>query len=447
MLRSIRVLSAVFVLLLCAGHATAQEVQVPLDSAGRIDEIDARLARRLGLFLDRYPDMVVVRLFQQSDSTYVLEVTSRRDGRTVRQRVPMTGAQVAELQADVSRRVAAEAPEAALNQEGRSLLLATTTTLGLGYYGWAVPVTLDINDGRAAVATYMFTAGASFIVPYLLTKTRPVTYGMANLGYWGATRGVAHGVLLGSILSDDDRVPTGLGMAASIVEATLDYAWAAHADMSPGTAHDIGNMGDFGGITGVELALLVDAEDADAVNGLMLAGSLLGVPIGAGYADARHHTWGDAEIQRMAYGTGILAGLMVYDWIDGMDNPRVVGASMLAGSSAAFVIADHALRNVDYTVGQGVLVDLGTVAGALIGLGTAALVSDNEGLAQGAALTLTTAGALAGLGLTAASLKASAYAPATPSDGMKLSVSALPGRSPGAARGSFTPMVVVSLRF
>lgn len=449
MLRTLPAVAAVSLLLLCSGHAIAQEVQVPLDSAGHIEEIDARLAQRLGMFLDRYPDLVAVRLFQQSDSAYVLEVTSRLSGRTVRERVPMTAAQVASLRADVSRRVRAQAPEAALDQEGRYLLLGTTSVLGLAYYGWALPATLDVNDGRVAVATYMFTAGAGFVIPYMLTKTRPVTYGMADLGYWGATRGIVHGVLLGNSLSDNARVPIGLGMAASILEATIGYAWAAHSDMSPGTAHDIGNMGDFGGVTGFGLAALsgLDNND-DAVRGMVLAGSLLGVPIGAGYAHTRHHTWGDAEIQRMAYGTGVLAGFMVADWIDGLDSPHIGGGAVLVGGTLGFLAADRGLRNHDFSGGQGILVDFGTVAGGLIGLGTAALVSGSDGLNGTAALTLSTAGAITGLTLTARSLRASARSAASAPGGPRLSLSVVPALAArGSGMGVQGPMLVGSLRF
>jgi len=152
------------------------------------------------------------------------------------------------------------------------------------------------------------------------------------------------------------------------------------------------------------------------VRGLVLAGSLLGVPVGAGYAAARHHTWGDAEIQRMAYGTGLLAGFMVADWIDGLDSPQVGGGAALAGSALGFMLGDHMLRDRDFSAGQGILVDLGTVAGTLIGLGTAALVSDSAGPNQTVGLVLSTAGAAAGLSLTFASLKAAAYAPGSDAD-------------------------------
>lgn len=52
--------------------ATAQEVQVAFDDAGRIERIDAELARRLGLFLDRWPELREVRLFSRPDGRFVL---------------------------------------------------------------------------------------------------------------------------------------------------------------------------------------------------------------------------------------------------------------------------------------------------------------------------------------------------------------------------------------
>ena len=86
--------------------AAGQEAQVPLDRDGRLMEIDRPLAQRMGLFLDDYPDLQVVRLYQLADGSYVLEVTLRRDGRVFRERVPMT--------ADEADALRARAPEAIL---------------------------------------------------------------------------------------------------------------------------------------------------------------------------------------------------------------------------------------------------------------------------------------------------------------------------------------------
>lgn len=55
--------AALWVLLTFPLPAAAQEVQVPLDEAGRVEVVDADLARRLDLFREQYPGFVEARLF------------------------------------------------------------------------------------------------------------------------------------------------------------------------------------------------------------------------------------------------------------------------------------------------------------------------------------------------------------------------------------------------
>src|SRR4029079_8234105 len=62
---------------LAAAVAVAVELQVPLDRAGRVQRIDAALARRLQMFADR-PNFQDARLFQLADYGYVLELTALR---------------------------------------------------------------------------------------------------------------------------------------------------------------------------------------------------------------------------------------------------------------------------------------------------------------------------------------------------------------------------------
>jgi len=400
--------------------AAAQEVQVPLDREGALEEMDGALARRLGLFVDEYPGLVAVRLFQRSPSEYVLEITTRREGRTVRQRVEMNAPEVARMRDRISRRIAESAPQVVLNQDGRHLLVGTTTLLGLGYWGWSVPAILDINDGRLALGTYMLTAGASFLVPYQLTKRRPVTWGMANAARWGATRGVLHGVLLHHLLEGDAPASTGgdgwsgyerrrLGamLLLSLGETVAAYGWAAAGDMSAGDAHTIGNGGDFGMAWGAETALLLGLEGNEAemraTEALVLAGSGAGLVAGAALARTRNDTWGDAEIVRAGHLVGALAGTMVAEWIDpGAEHPRVFGGGLLAGSVAGTYLGMKVVEDRDFSVGQGILVDLGSAAGGLIGLGIAVLAVEGEDATP--FLTLATAGATVGFLATAASL-------------------------------------------
>ncbi|MFW6330347.1 MAG: hypothetical protein ACOC3J_01345 [Gemmatimonadota bacterium] len=373
------VVSAALLLALVPGLA-GQEVQVPLDEAGEVEEIDRRLAERLGLFLDDYPELEVVRLYEDAAGGYVLEVTIRRDGRSARQRMPLTAADVRALRDRVTTALSRRAPEVVLDQDGRFLLLGTTTLLGLGYYGWAVPAVLDIDSGRGTLAAYMLTAGASFVAPYLYTKSRAVTYGMANAGFWGATRGLGHGAYLAHTIQDNPgfRTTAGLGMAASLAEGLLGYNWARATDMSAGHAHTIGNFGDYGTLLAGELMIVAQPADHQPVFGALLLGGLAGVAAGAGIAPSLPYTWGDAEIQRAGTLLGTAHGLIVFDWFAGDDATddelRALGGLLMAGSAAGGYLAHRRLEGLDFSAGQGILVDLGTLAGGLVGMGLAVLL-------------------------------------------------------------------------
>lgn len=407
-------------LLVLTGPAAveAQEVQVPLDLDGRLDEIDRGLASRLGLLLDEYPDLEVARLYRVDEERYVLEVTYRADGRLARQRMDLTAAEVRDLRTRVSAALAELAPEVTLDQDGRFLLLGTTTYLGLSFYGWAVPAVLDIDSGRGVLASYMFTAGASFIVPYLYTRTRPVTYGMANAGFWGATRGILHGLYLGEILHQDgsrdefgndsgERLLLGLGLAMSLGEGLAGYQWGKSADLTAGQAHTIGNYGDYGHAGAAATMLILDPNDEKVVLGALLAGSGLGLAWGAHRYPSLPYSWGDAEVQRIGVFLGALNGAMAWDWMFGGeasdDQARILGAMMLGGSAATMTLVNRALVGKEFSAGQSILIDLGTIAGGLVGLGAAALAQGTEG--DGTLfLSLMTAGADIGFLLTFNSL-------------------------------------------
>ena len=53
-----------------------------------------------------------------------------------------------------------------LDQEGRTKLLITSTTLTLGYYAWGIPAALHIKNQRALAAGYLFLSAGGFFLPY-----------------------------------------------------------------------------------------------------------------------------------------------------------------------------------------------------------------------------------------------------------------------------------------
>lgn len=362
----------------------AQEVQVPIDSEGRVDQIDRALAGRIGLFLDRHPDFQVARLFQGEDGAFVLELTMRRDGRTLRERVALSDAEARDLRQRVSAAIAARAPAAGMDREGRTLFIAGTTLLGAGFYGWAVPAVLDVESGRGALALYMFTTAASIAGPYLLTQNRPVSYGQANAWWWGATRGITHGLYATELVSDNasSRQLLGGALFGSLVEGIAGYQWAGRTGMSAGTAHTIGNFGDLGAFwAGGALLIAQPDVDEDLAIATLLAGAGAGIAGGARFADSRDFTWGDAEIMRTAALVGAADGLALWDLLttdDGEDfELRVLGTTLVAGSILGVVASDRMLDGRDFSVGQSVLIQLGAFAGYAAGVGISLLASDD----------------------------------------------------------------------
>jgi hypothetical protein len=369
-----------------ASTARAQETQVPIDRAGRIERIDARLAARVGLFTGRYPGFQEARLFRAADSSLVLEITTIQKGQLTRERLPLSAAGADSLRARVTMLVGALAPSAAVNQEGRVWLLVSSTLLGVSFYGWALPVATDMTDGQVIAGTYLLTAGGSFFLPFAATGTQPVSYGMTNLALYGMTRGIVHGVLIHDLATGPEgggRGATGAAMGASIVEGVAGYAWARKANLSSGAATTIANLGDFGLLNALGASNLADYYDTGRQrdgSAVMLLGSAAGMFGGAQLAAHRAYSYGDATVMRDAILLGVFAGLMVTDWSVPEGHKPFIQAAMV-GSVVGLAAGDFLVRDTEFTNGQSVMVTLGTLAGAAVGLGfgniTTSHIDDN----------------------------------------------------------------------
>jgi hypothetical protein len=398
--------------------ATAQEIQVPLDLEGRVDRVDATLARQLGIFVDRFPDLQEVRLFVQlPDSSFVLEITRQQAGQLLRQRESLTAPQVAALRADVSARLA-ERALSVVDRDGRLELIAASSVVGLGFNGWAVPEVLDVDQTRTAVALYMLTSAASIVVPWIATRNAPVSEAMASLYFYGASRGILHGIAAEWLLFGEDaqdpfegprvdrgRRRLGLGLAASALEGIGGYAWARNQRMNQGETSSIANGGDFGMLAGLALAAFIDASDEvdenRLVSGLVLAGAAGGMPLGLHMARRRGYSHGDAHAMRASGALGIFTGLMAVDWTSpSSDAVRPWAAAAMLGGIGGLAVGDWLAQPRNLTSTQGRLVQLATIAGGALGLGTAYLVgSDNGGDDATRYLSLGTLGGAAGFAL------------------------------------------------
>lgn len=390
-----------------ARPAPAQEVQVPLDENGRIERIDASLAQRLGMFVDRYPSLQEVRLFLQlPDSTHVLEITYVEDGRTTRVREPLSAAQVAEMRSRVTQALAIDMTPA-LDRSGRVELIAGAALVGLGFYGWGLPEALDVNETRSAIALYMLTSATSIAGPWIATRRSPVSEAMARLSFHGASRGIVRGLALEALIwghdpeepsASRDRRQIAAAMLTSVAEGIGGYWWARGADMSLGEAASVANGSDFGMLTGLAVAGLIrpdDVNDGRLLPALVLGGAAIGAPLGLEVARARGYSQGDARVMRATGIIGAFAGLAVADLIaPEEERPYITGA--LLGGIGGLAAGDRLARASNLSGGEARLVQLAAVAGGALGLGVAYLIAPDVDDAT-PFLTMGTLGATAGL--------------------------------------------------
>jgi hypothetical protein len=392
-----------------AAASLAGEVQVPFDGEGKVLVLSHDLEAKLGLF-PKYQGFEEARLFQISDTSFVLEVYYGSGEQVEKDRVPMSAAEVSSLRALVAEAIAAKAPDTGLDQSGRTAFLLGTAALSLGFYGWAVPVAFDFEDGPAIAGTYMVTSGAGFFAPFLLTRHRAVTDGVATLSLYGGTRGIIHGALAPELFSDDhvegDERMTG-GLIASLAEYAAGYVVADRTAMTAGTAEVISAGGDLGLFSGWALSHLANSGD-DADVGYMLAGSGGGMIGGYLLSRTQRYTRGDAYTLRATATLGAYVGwAMTVDESD--DDSDLAVAGSLVGEAAGVAAGNYLVRGRDFTTGQGVLMHVGQLAGGLFALGVVFLIDHDIDSSRPVTLS-TSAGGIGGFLLTYHLLKDDARA-------------------------------------
>lgn len=455
------VLLALAFVLGSAQLAAAQEVQLSFDRAGTIQVLDAQRAERMGLFVDEYPGFQEARLFQAGDSVR-LEILSRRDGTVIRTTRILSPAQLGDLRDRLAMPPAAVAVAPSAN--ARTLLLASSTLLGLTVYGPALPIAFDVDDTKSATALYMATASASFFIPWILTSN--VTPAMAQAGYYGSTRGFLHGAALHYLIAggdDDDcnfedctyvRNTLASGVLGGVAEGVAGYLWARNTNMTGGEANATSLGGDWGLLNGFGLAVVTGISDEGsneddhdrATTTLGLAGAAGGMGLGRILSEDRDYTYGDVEVMSTAGLLGTYVGWAIADEASGRQKAEM--AATMAGSIVGIAIGDRLVADNDFTYGQAALVRLGTLAGGLLGAGTGVLLESES--SSHTALT-TALGGLAGFFATQRVVERSARA-ALAANNLEINVAPLGVASLLApdqfARESFAiPVASVRYRF
>ncbi len=363
-------------------HLFCQEKQVSILPGEKIRVIDQEMAKDAGLFLD-YPNFSKAEVYEIDDSTFVLEVHYRRNEENYQERRIMDLAGKKQFVDSIHQRIQQKAPAMVMNQGGRALMLTGSSVIGLSYYGISLPVILDVEgDTKTWLATYMLSAGASFALPYFLTRNTPVTKAQASMAFYGQTRGILHGISASYLFNrnPDERFILGMGMLGSIGEAYGGYALARKWDYPVGSASILQMGGDFGigaGFLFSDLFGFMEDGNSQAIFSTVFAGSAVGLYGGKFLGDTRDYTLGDAVFFRSTVTLSNLLALTVIDYFEpGKSQPYTAG-TLISGAAGSFV-AWKLLQDKDFDTGEGLLIALGEVAGGLIGLGTGYLLAPDE---------------------------------------------------------------------
>ena len=421
-----------------AGQQTTREVQVPLDPERGVMEIGTDLRRELGLFVD-VAGFQVARLFRQDDGSLILEISRVEGGVLTRERQRLADAALTAFRVDLGARLVSRGQSRVVKRSGRSGLVLMETLLGVGLYGWAVPVGLDIESSRGTVAAYMLTAGLSFYLPYRITRNASVSITERNAAVWGGTRGIAHGLMLGNVLTgpdepydpndpnrdeNDDRITALAMLGTSVVETVIGYQIADALDASEGEVALWGAAGDFGISFGYALSYVAGLFDEDveicefdycyveefrgarAGHGAALAVAMASPWIAHLTGEGVRYTIGDVRALR-SFGLlgaqlalpGAWAAFRDDDQEDDIPGRPVVGA-LLAGSAAGIWLSNRALASRSLSGGDGLLVLAGHMAGGLGALGVTYLLDSGESADELVYMTTSALGSAAGSLLT-----------------------------------------------
>ena len=431
-----------FMILFLIFPLKAQEKQVPFFPEQDIMTINRNYAKKMSFFTE-YNDFVEAKLFLTHENTYALEIFYEVNESLFKDRKILTSQEknsyLEKLLQPYAKQfnektgsgtaLSDDSSDAEIqlpNQKGRSAMLVMNTIGGLGYYGYALPLTLQVEEEKAFVGLYMLAAGASFYLPYRLTQRKDVTLAQASLNFYGISRGGMHGMFLGEIFSKkpeysysnydeyraaEDRrqsVLYGMGMAGSISGGIAGYNLAERWKYDGGSTSIFQMWGDLGTISGLLLADVFDfysKRELNAAFGTTIATSFIGMTGGKFFGDSRNYTLGDAIVYRSTIALSALPLITLVDYFN-PDDETAYAVAGLAGVAAGGYLGWKATQNKDFSTSDGVYIALGELAGGLLGLGLGYLIAPD--FESEILLTSATLGALGGYGLMYSGLKKNA---------------------------------------
>ena len=381
------------------------ETMVSLDSARRITVITPSLVSRLGLASPAWPvvgSFREARLYRVDGGTHVL-VVQRIDSTLVRYSLDV--AAVASLlqavrvgllaQGRGGDRLLGTGTGVVVSQPAGNIFVRNQTFLGLVAYGPATAALLAKSSGAAAAGGYFLAAGTSFFVSANMVQGRVVTRAQAQRAAHGGTRGALAGVGIAAIANANGGPGWGAPILAGALGGTI-VGFQQARGLSDGEAASSGFFADLGALTALGIGGTSGAfkgrktvvpyqggsytttdnslrGPGKAAVGAAIGAGIIGYVVGPRYAQraAYNVTAGDVSV---AFTSAVLGGFAASSLIGDREDDSPKYGVATAGVLAGAFLADRGLvRRADRTSADGTLVQLGAVAGALMGGGIAVI--------------------------------------------------------------------------
>jgi hypothetical protein len=372
-------------LFLASSVAAAQstETPIPFDSAQRVIAVTPAVATRLQLAAPTWPVTGLyreARLYSIDPGGQFVLVVQLPSGAL--QRFPLTAAERSSLgfAIDAAMRAAgrpsAEAMPEVVSEPAGNAFARHQTFLAASVYG---PLAASLaDDGAAAGGIYLATTGLAFFISYGSAQSVPFTRAQSDLAGSLGLASAAGGILLGySVTGNADKGIRALALGSAIAGTAAGVALGER--LSDAEAH--------------AAMLGIEAASATAVTATGLAGAdprsmalAAGLAEGVGYSVGVHYprrasytvTAGDVEATSTAGLVGILAGGAAVASIDHPSRAQYAGF-LGGGYLTGLALGDLSIaRRFDLTQAQANVVNVGAIAGALLGLAVPVLAGGSD---------------------------------------------------------------------
>lgn len=379
-------------------NSYSQEINIPADTSGKIFVITSELSSKLGIFKE-YEYFQEARLFKIDDSNYFLEINYKSNDLMVRKRINYNQSQLDSFRLDFSKKLASMETIKPLDQSGRLPLVVTSTILGLGFWGWALPTTFEVDDETLFTGLYLLTAGASFALPYYLTMNSEIPKAVGTYSSYGGLAGIAHGMFLfdfinGGISNASSNSVIGTILFSSISEMIINYIIAKNQNFTSGKASTMISTSVFGTFLGLAITDFLNLYDTPRLwSGVTLATTGLGYLAGDILTQKQSYSEGDATVLTASGLLGAALPISLIALTESSDSKTY----SIAGSIGACVglwLGNYITSDVDFESSHGDYIFLGTLGGALIGAGIGVMITSGD--KRNSIPLFTTAGGITG---------------------------------------------------